>query len=158
VINVLAVDPGGTTGYVWWKDGELIDSGQLPPQLFWRLAHDILTEDDIQVVCERFVITARTAQLSQQTDAIENIGVLKYLAWSEALEPVRFQSPSDAKRLATDDVLRTAGLYVPGDHARDAARHLLLHLATSHPRAFQRLTRPHSNDTVLDIDADRDAD
>jgi hypothetical protein len=83
---------------------------------------------------------------------------LKYLAWSEALEPVRFQSPSDAKRLATDDVLRTAGLYVPGDHARDAARHLLLHLATSHPRAFQRLTRPHSNDTVLDIDADRDAD
>ena len=80
------------------------------------------------IVCEDFRITMQTAKKSAQPDALKIIGALDYLAFRDGAKFV-LQTPADAKRFATDDRLRKAGLWTPGRrHANDAARHLFLYL------------------------------
>lgn len=129
--QVLAVDPGGTSGIALWSGGDT------PPPVEERNPYETIeiverwlqrVEENGVVVVERFTIGPQTLKNSRQYDAIEIIGALRYLSLKHGAEFV-LQAPADAKRLMTNDVLRRLGWYVTGrDHGRDALRHLGLYL------------------------------
>lgn len=130
--SVLAVDPGGTTGFCLWRGTEDWKAWAEPePRLAAATIHTRLAARDIDVlIMENFYITKFTAQKSQDGKvSIELIGVGWYLA---PLYDVAFvlQPPSDAKHFATDAKLKAMGMWTKGvDHPRDATRHALLYVA-----------------------------
>jgi len=126
---ILAVDPGGTTGWACLMNGAVI-YGQDKPLEFCTRAHGLIAaaverEDHVEVVSESFTIRADTREKSRQYDALEQIGTLKYLTHWLAGGELILQSPADAKRLITNPKLKALGYWAVGmDHARDALRHL----------------------------------
>lgn len=139
---VIAVDPGKVTGLaVISYSGEtptLVASKELTAYLFaatlsgaLREASDLRLTTDI--VCERFVINAQTIKNSQAPFSIEQIGMMKYVTYCAGFDPdkIYFQSPSDAKKLFTNEALKKLGIWHVGGggHALDAIRHGLLRLA-----------------------------
>lgn len=137
-MRILAVDPGGTSG---WAETTVenpigdLTYGQLEPsamaahlRAFVNGAHS----EDRRLVMERFSITAHTARKTPQLDALELIGLGKYLAeWHDVAFVL--QDPADAKAFAHNAALRRWGIWVPvQDHARDAVRHLVYALARQH--------------------------
>lgn len=120
--SILAVDPGGTTGWAWWRsDTHQFESGEASDWKAWlydRPDYDIL-------VIEKYTITAKTAKLSQQTDALRLTGALEMDAYPH--HRVIITTPAEAKSFSNDGKLKRVGWYRPGNgHANDAARHLLL--------------------------------
>lgn len=135
---IIAVDPGDTCGYAqygvmdYW-DPDSVSAGQMASEDWedWCSTALVGSAAHITLVVEKFMITARTAELSPQPRAIEVIGVMKFLARQTGATFVGTQTPSAAKKFASDAQLRKVGLWKPGqDHARDAIRHLLLAIAT----------------------------
>lgn len=130
-MRVLAIDPGGTTGWAEYAAGwpDPVEAGQLAgglhgvQELMIRLPRlDVL-------VIERYTISVRTAKFSRQSDALKITGLLEFHAAAQGV-PVVFQPPGEAMRLFTDKRLKEFGWWPTGqDHARDALRHLGLYLA-----------------------------
>ena len=132
-MNVLAVDPGKTTGIATWY-GERHLAFAVPREVAERTVHQWLMDcpkgEDNLLVFESFTITAQTLKKSRDgQEAIEFIGVGRYLA---RLASVAFetQSPSDAFSFSTREKLKALGWKTPGpgDHSRSASQHLLLAL------------------------------
>jgi hypothetical protein len=133
VTYVIAVDPGKMTGwaYTWlmetW-DANNVTAGQTPAAEFcdWIADTPAFMMAGNLFIVESFTITASTARKSPQPDALETIGVLKFLARRSGAR-LEEQMPSAAKRFVSDTQLRNLNLWYPGkDHARDAIRHLVL--------------------------------
>ena len=127
--TVLAVDPGKTTGYALWTDGERVE-GELYAEAFLDYAESVLKTGTVDtVVCERFIITTRTGKLSHAPWSLEQIGALRHLCHVHRVNFV-LQNVSDAKKFGTDQRLNLLGWKRPqgAGHARDAQRHLLVHL------------------------------
>lgn len=128
-VRILAVDPGGTTGWVHYDtESGWFESGQQENRIaFCEQAEEFITCGAEVVVVEDFRITVQTAKKSQQPDALKIIGALDYIAAGRA--QVVLQTPGDAKRFSTDARLKKAGMWTPGrKHANDAARHLFMWL------------------------------
>lgn len=129
MVCVLSVDPGRTTGYAIWRDGERIE-GELEASRFLQKASALIENGEItHVVCERFIVNAQTAKFTQAPWSLEQIGVLRF--YCEKYEiPFTLQNASDAKRFGTEERLNKLMWKRPkgGGHARDAQRHLLLFL------------------------------
>lgn len=69
-------------------------------------------------------------KISPQPWSLETTGLVRYYASHNQI-PLYFQSPSEAKNLIKTDVIKRAGLYVPGKgHAMDSVRHALYYLVT----------------------------
>lgn len=81
------------------------------------------------MVCERYIINARTAKVSQAPWSLEQIGCLRYLCRRSGVQ-FHLQNASDAKRFGTEARLNDLGWRRPrgAGHARDAQRHLLVFL------------------------------
>ncbi len=128
---IVAVDPGGTTGLALWSRTVGLSLRELddPAHAVDWLA-DIAGQIDYGIfVVERYIITPATAKMSQQHDALEIIGAIKYLVRKHGHDLV-MQTPAEAKKFSTDAKLKNIGWYQPGQgHARDASRHALLFLA-----------------------------
>lgn len=136
---IIAVDPGLGTGVAE------LHSGFSVPELREFNAHDAVAYvhtrltgwgAQVTVVCERHTITAKTGQLTQQLEAIEVIGALRYLARIHGAG-FTLQSRSVKSRVP-NSMLETLGWRQPPNvpmegHARDAARHLLVYLAAMWP-------------------------
>lgn len=139
-MRILAVDPGGTTGWASWIDG-VVSWGQTPGGIegvargdnglvYWGPPHTAVRipvggyhTPDVLII-ERYTIGERTVKFSRQSDALEITGLLKAVSLENGVLPV-LQQPRDAKRLFTDDRLRQMGWWAKGEeHARDALRHL----------------------------------
>jgi len=128
---ILGIDPGGTTGLAmldvrspreWSIETREMPADEALDWLHWELLHS----GDVDLVAiERFFISARTARLSAQHDAIEIIGAVRMCCRATDTDMVR-QSPADAKTVWPDHRLQSAGITVRGEHARDAARHAAL--------------------------------
>ena len=128
---VVGVDPGGTTGIGLWSRpvglslreiADPADAVDWLAQMAFAIPHAVF-------VVERYIITPATAKMSQQHDALEIIGAVKYVARQHGHGLV-MQSPSEAKSFATDAKLKRIGWYEKGQgHARDASRHVLTFLA-----------------------------
>lgn len=128
--TVVAVDPGGTTGIAVWSPDLGLSLREIAPAsnaVDWLA--DIARGPKVTFVVERYIITPATAKMSQQHDALEIIGALKFIA-RKYNHPLVMQTPAEAKKFSTDAKLKTVGWYQPGHgHARDASRHALLFLA-----------------------------
>lgn len=136
-MKILAVDPGGTTGWASWQDGEVtwgqIRGGLLAvkPLVDW-LADRALEHraHDSHLIIERYTIGERTVKFSRQSDALEITGLLRFEAQRHNIAEKR-QLPRDAMRMWTDERLRAFGWWARGEeHARDALRHLGLFLTS----------------------------
>jgi len=143
---ILAIDPGLVTGVALWY---LDESGA---EVFWsgEVATRFETYDYLaealpafrpEVVCESYTITQRTAQLSQQYDALYLIGAAEALCH---LHGLTFSMKGPAiKKFSTDAKLKAMGWWNPtkGGHRNDAARHLLYRLSVTgkDPSIIQRL-------------------
>lgn len=144
-VRVLALDPGGVTGWsVGWlgRDGQCeikahgqIDSIMLPDFEGWsHYKKESVAVDEVMemvnrwsidvVVAEDFVLRERTSDrtllgpsrlLSICADRIDTDDVMRWF---------HLQSASDAKSTIGDERLRGLGAWYAGaQHARDAARH-----------------------------------
>lgn len=140
---VLAVDPGKSTGiaafsYTPGEDPVLLGSGEYDNLNFGRpiletIATAMAQKAELDIVCERFIINAQTVRNSQAPFSLEQIGVLKYIAYDTfGIHPdkIIFQSPSDAKKMFPNDALKKLDYWHKGGegHALDAVRHGLLRL------------------------------
>lgn len=137
--RVLAVDPGKMTGLAVFS---LEPGGE--PVLEWAaevdedtfavpVRHEMNLYPHLEVVCERFVITAQTAKNSQAPFSLELIGVLKQCVrdMGRPVSSMFFQKPADAMNLFPNAALKKLGYWFVGgaDHANDAIRHGLLYLS-----------------------------
>lgn len=162
-VSVIAIDPGGTTGWslivlppdalsdpdekiltsiAIHQHGEVstymgrngVDGEAICVDDLWSL---IKCWPDAALVIEDFVIR----QYNRSRDFLSPVRVtsaLSYLIWKDN-RVWHKQSPADAKNVATDDRLRRWGLYSSEGglgHARDADRHAILFLrkAKENPR------------------------
>lgn len=140
---ILAVDPGKASGicaFTWESGNEpvLLWSGEYQPAEYVNPLRDAVgyaTIEDYQleIVCERFTINAQTVRNSQAPYSLEQIGVLKQVMRDAGIDEnlLKFQNPSDAKRMFTNEGIKKLGYWHKGGegHALDAIRHGLLYLA-----------------------------
>lgn len=143
----MGVDPGKMTGVFLYSPSGRVGPGTsgLKPYVHWveieakhapiALNHMItdLAErygpSGVHIAVERYIITARTAKLTQQTDALEITGMVKGFARLYTPNPVRQYMKANLK-FANDAALRRAGWHsAQMGHATDAARqaYALLH-------------------------------
>lgn len=124
---VLAVDPGGTTGWASLDPTGHFQSGEVRDWLMWlRQVDRAVNTERYTVVIERYTVTADTAKKSRQYDALEIIGALKYICYVNGVAPPVMQYPAEGKAFGTDRKLHKVGWFSRGHgHANDAARHLL---------------------------------
>jgi hypothetical protein len=135
---ILSVDPGKATGMALFEYDGLNE-----PVLVWSL--ELQQEEyagpirqtleqypEVEVVCERFTISAQTAKNSQAPFSLEQIGILKQclLDVNRPADDVYFQAPGDAKAMFGNDKLKKLEYWHRGGegHALDAIRHGLLRL------------------------------
>jgi hypothetical protein len=143
---VIGVDPGLMTGifvfehmhhdgggYIAPRTDMLITPYQVPADevggWLWRELDRLEDIDqgpypgDIHIAVERYIITSRTAKLSQQHEALEVTGAVKSTAAQAFSKPKVTQYAKANLKFANDDVLRRIGWYTKGmRHANDAAR------------------------------------
>jgi hypothetical protein len=128
---MLAVDPGGTTGWVLMEDRVVKNWGEeKDPIRFLDMTWDLLREGLDRVVCERWILM-RGRVVTNQPTALEIIGCLKWQAWYTETTFL-LQNVADAKAWATPSRLapyRFKGVGRGGEgHAISALSHALLHL------------------------------
>jgi len=136
---VLAVDPGKMSGVALMTretDSEpvLEFSLELTQEEFAGPIRQVLADyDELDVVCERFLINQQTVRNSQAPYSLEQIGVLKQCMLDAGKNPdaIFLQNPSDAKSLFPNPSLKQLEYWHKGGagHALDAIRHALLRLA-----------------------------
>lgn len=133
---ILAVDPGKATGLAFFH----LSQGE-EPKLIWTkevqqeeyakpIRETLISNDETQIVCERFTINAQTVRNSQAPYSLEQIGILKQCLMDVGRKPddIYFQSPSDAKAMFDNEKLKKLEYWHKGGegHALDAIRHGLL--------------------------------
>jgi hypothetical protein len=142
---IIGIDPGLMTGVFTWHSGQhapdfatyraletlspwfegLHIEAEAFPDRFWNEMVGWclnMPPERIHVAIERYIITPKTAKLSQQTDALEVTGMAKAIASIHGVTDVRQYAKANLK-FASDDMLRGVGWYSPKmRHANDAAR------------------------------------
>lgn len=148
----LAYDPGHTTGWAYFNEGELIDFGQLdtnelPRSLAAFQAH-LKKFEHTRVVIEDYRVykwkTDDHAWSSLYTTQI--IGMIETLCLMENCEFIK-QPAFVAKSFATDPLLKEWGYWAAGQrHARDAIRHGCYHVIFGGASCLERRDRrkPHN--------------
>jgi len=142
---VLSVDPGKASGIALFafsedQDPELIWSGEYQQEEYAKPIRQALGDAfargiQIEIVCERFLISMQTVKNAQAPYSLEQIGILKQCIMDMGMAPddIYFQSPADAKAMFTNEKLKKLGYWHKGGegHALDAIRHGLLRLVKS---------------------------
>lgn len=77
-------------------------------------------------VVEKFIMQSK---ITQSPWSLETTGLIRYSGMHYGITVDDVQKPSEVKNLIKNDVIKRAGLYVPGKgHAMDAVRHALYYL------------------------------
>ena len=133
-MNLMAIDPGGTTGWsTWTYDATTpllpVEHGMIPGGLAgfirwwdtsWPAQH--FRTYGGEMVAEDFILDGRTAQ--PDTTALEILGALELLAHQRAFLLRRPRNVMKAH--VPDSVLKHHDLWWPGaGHDRDSAKHAL---------------------------------
>lgn len=141
--RLLCLDPGETTGWCLFVDGELTEWGQSPTcvekKLNWIALNDIFWKTKpTQVICENYrVYEHKLAQhAGEEILTLRLIGAIDYKCfmgrtiddgWSvkhNVVIPIDYQMASTAKGFCTDEKLKHWGFWQEGmRHSRDAIRH-----------------------------------
>lgn len=127
---VVAVDPGGGTGIATYdtltgvfESYEALGFADACIEIQLALANIAASE----CVAESYIVTARTATLTQQTEPLRLLGVTEYICTVEGVS-FKLQQPG-ARKPASDDKLKALGWYkkTKDNHANDASKHLLVY-------------------------------
>lgn len=162
--HVLALDPGGTTGWssAYWApddpnaklftlDQIHFQQGHLGPEEHHTLLDEFLASQvayfetpgkpELEIVCESFEFRQHANdnkfyKAKVELISKEYIGVIKlFCALAEI--PLTFQTASMAKTFVTDEKIKALNLWRPGmAHANDSTRHLLRYLVIT--KKYQR--------------------
>lgn len=136
---ILSVDPGKLSGMAlfsredgqdpvlqWSKEVEQENVAEVVRGALWAPEK----RQNIDVVCERFIINAQTVRNSQAPYSLEVIGIVKQCLKDNGrpMDDIFFQSPADAKAMFDNEKLKKLGYWHRGGegHALDAIRHALL--------------------------------
>jgi hypothetical protein len=137
VIHIYSFDPGLVTGWchISVHEGEvgIFNCGESDHLQIGNMLYDNNSlryavdkpEIDISFVCESFTMSPKKTPAPW---SLETIGLIRYFAERNQV-PFHLQTPSQAKNLISNDVIKRAGLYKPGQgHAMDSIRHALYFL------------------------------
>lgn len=141
--RLLCLDPGETTGWALFVNGELTESGQAKTlEGGWREIHDLF-----EYICPTFVVYENYRVYGHKLERHANsevytlrlVGVIEYLC--EVVYGISWhnQMAAQAKGFATDEKLKKWNMYQTGKkHARDAIRHGIYYLLFTHPREVKK--------------------
>lgn len=146
--RIVALDPGGTTGWAMWEEGPLtlqshstsdrFNCGQIGPDEHHKQLWDFLgtmQTHDFTIVCESFEFRQGKQRHNINLMSKEYIGVAKLFAAERMDTPVVFQTAALGKGFVSDAKLKAMGLYHPGHkHAMDAIRHLVYYMVIKEHR------------------------
>lgn len=133
---LIGVDPGKTTGLFLYSNAsrfgfldrqylhDQVDADDAPKRISDLIvkATDYVGYGGVHIAVERFIITGRTAKLSQQIDALEVTGMVKAFARLHTRNSITQYMKANLK-FANDGALKRAGWYSSKlGHATDAAR------------------------------------
>jgi hypothetical protein len=124
--GILGLDPGGTTGWALYENGDW-KRGQLGPhehhEELWTMLHGI---DPDTIVCESF--EHRPHLPKAVLISRDYIGVVTL--WAELNQrTLHMQTPAMGKKFWSDKKVKHLDLWIPGQqHAMDATRHVLMYL------------------------------
>ena len=132
-MRILALDPGGTTGFKIWSDEVGFVGGQLinghmkdgHHEELWSMLNNLYPT---VVIYEAFEYRNR-ARAGLVLDSREYIGIIRL--WGEITDGAVLvkQTASQAKGFVNDAILKKGSLWVPGNpHENDAMRHLVYYL------------------------------
>jgi len=120
------LEQGGEPVLVW--SAEVDEEQYAVPIRFELTAHP-----ELEIVCERFIITSETAKKTQAPFSLELIGILKQIMRDAGLPvaSLHLQNPSDAKKMFPNPALKKLEYWHRGGagHALDSMRHGLLYFA-----------------------------
>ena len=126
-LSVVGLDPGNTTGWSFWQNGELVEWGEV------KLHHTASIVDLLysfgridQLVVEEYRIYPNRAKQHIGHDLFTPriIGATEAYAYINGI-PLQFQPASLGKSHFTDQRLKALKLYRKGQrHANDAIRHV----------------------------------
>lgn len=146
---VLCLDPGETTGWAIFYEGELWANGQDPtpdPTAMADLIRELVALPSLdrvgRIVYEEYRVRGNkfNEHVGSEVVTIQNIGAIKVIADGLDL-PLTKQTAGMAKGFATDDKLRQWYLYQKGlKHSNDAIRHGVYYLLFAYGR-----TKPNAS-------------
>lgn len=120
----------------------IINAWELDTEEFYKKAEDIISAlgPSLEIVLEDFIITDRTAKLSQAPWSLQLKGVVMFLAWKHYANSFTLQKPSD-KAFAPNEKLKHVGFWFVGGegHAQDAFRHVIVYLVNRYPQWAKNL-------------------
>lgn len=142
--RLLCLDPGHTTGWCLFENGELTKWGQSDTvinrkgsnegEISWEAMLDIFKETKpTAIICEDYRVYAH--KLDRHTNSpvltLRLIGAIDFYAWDSDI-PINYQMASTAKGFATDAKLKEWDFWQEGmRHSRDAIRHGIYYLLFS---------------------------
>lgn len=145
---LLAIDPGLATGVgflditdpttpikVWTKEVDITEFYELVPPIIEEF------KNDLEVVCENFIITVATAKKTQSPWSLNLIGVTQYFCWKNG---VKLTLPKPAEReFTSNEMLKHFGLWHVGGegHANQAMRHAFAYLASNNKKLAIKVLR-----------------
>jgi hypothetical protein len=146
-IQIIGVDPGAMCGvavFQWIGSHRYFQSYEKTPLETIRFVRKKI--DDMSgwvVASQRYTISSSGRPVSQQLDAIETNGALRFIV----LDSVRLHHEfmllpqAEAKKIGTTKVLKALGWWqtTKDGHANDAARQVLLALLMKQPTWYEHL-------------------
>lgn len=118
--NVVAFDPGVTTGYAGYYQGE-VTHGQFAPHETWSVLRALMPQ---VIIIEKFVFRQQKTKVDYTP--VEVIGRIRQWAEENNVPIATEYTLSQVQHFFSDKRLRELGFWFVGEqHARDAARHLL---------------------------------
>ncbi len=125
MIRLLALDPGGTTGWSSWVYDSLtplrhVDHGMIPNGLdgFIQWWESTAGGEPDEVVSETFVLDGRTARPDVTPLKVEGALSVLFPGWIGQRNVMKAHAP--------DQLLKDKGIWWPGaGHDRDSARHAI---------------------------------
>jgi len=150
-MRLVALDPGGVTGWASKREDEQWLFQQIGPEEHHDLLYRMLTSHlPTVVVCEHFEWRPNRHQNAEYGDRYVELisreyeGVVKL--WGSIFNmPVVIQTAGHAKGFVKDENIKKLGLWQPGQkHAMDALRHALRYITdpkNDHPDRMKYLQK-----------------
>lgn len=131
--RLLCLDPGETTGWAMFENGELVDSGQALTKVngWTEIANLFTQQQPTHVIYENYRVYEHKLSRHSNSEVytLRLVGVIEFIC--DVLYGIPFdnQMAHQAKGFVTDEKLQAWGMYQRGQkHARDAIRHGVYYL------------------------------
>lgn len=125
--RLLCLDPGETTGWSVFEDGQLVRCGQAHTIEGYHIIHNLFCDIvPSMVIYENYRVYAHKLERHSNSEVytLRLIGAIEYLCDMTYQVPRYNQMAQQAKGFVTDEKLKAWGYYQKGQrHSRDSMRH-----------------------------------